>query len=198
MHKGIKVRGISTSKIELVDLLKAWVAISLAFGIVIGGLSFDVRFLIVLAIAAITVGTGFLLHEMAHKLVAQRYGCFAEFRASDQMLLLAIVFSFFGFVFAAPGAVMIAGEITRRENGLISVAGVWTNIVIALGFLALGWLVPTTFVKLVAVYGFRINVWLGLFNMLPFWLFDGKKVFYWNKAVWFGTVAVGLALMFLF
>ena len=198
MQKSIKIGGISTSKIELVDLLKAWIAISLAFAIVMGGLSFDVRFLIIIALAAITVGTGFLLHEMAHKLVAQRYGCFAEFRANDQMLLLAIVFSFFGFVFAAPGAVMIGGEITRRENGLVSVAGVWTNIVVAVGFLALGMLVPTTFVKLVAAYGFRINIWLGLFNMLPFWLFDGKKVFYWSKAVWFGTVAVALALMFLF
>ena len=31
-------------------------------------------------VSILTIGVGFLFHEIAHKLVAQRYGCWAEFR----------------------------------------------------------------------------------------------------------------------
>ncbi|MBI4153024.1 metalloprotease, partial [Candidatus Woesearchaeota archaeon] len=181
---------ISTSKAELVDLLKAWVAISTAFAIVLTGLRLSAEFFIGIAVAAITVGIGFLLHELAHKVIAQHYGCFAEFRSFDTMLLLAVVLSFFGFIFAAPGAVMISGQVTRRENGLISVVGPWTNLVLALAFLGLNISVPA--LSLVWAYGFQINTWLALFNMIPFWLLDGRKVWMWNKAVWGATVAAAL------
>lgn len=193
MHQSIRIGALSTSRTELVDLAKAWAAISVAFALVMNGLSFDARFLLAILLAGITVGLGFLLHEFAHKVVAQRYGCFAEFRAFDAMLLLAIVAAFFRFVFAAPGAVMISGQVTRRENGLISVVGPWTNIGLALLFLALGAILPE--LGFAWGYGFRINTWLAVFNMIPVWVLDGKKVWDWNKAVWSGTVAVAVALM---
>ena len=31
-------------------------------------------------------------------------------------------------------------------------------------------------IKLISYYGFIINTWLGLFNLIPFWMFDGKKI----------------------
>src|SRR3989338_8238395 len=127
-HKTIKLGSFSTSKKELFDLAKAWVIISIIFAILLsGGFALNPKFLTAAAISAITVGIGFLFHELAHKIAAQRYGCFAEFRAYDTMLLLALVLSFFGFVFAAPGAVMIAGHVTKKENGIISVVGPWMN-----------------------------------------------------------------------
>ncbi len=181
------------SKTEVVDLLKAWIAISIAFAIVLTGLSFTLEFLTGVVIAAITVGVGFLLHELAHKVVAQRYGCFAEFRAFDGMLLLAIVFAFLGFIFAAPGAVMISGQVTRRENGLISVAGPWTNFALAAVFFAVSTFLPAY--SFIWKYGFTVNVWLGLFNMIPFWLLDGRKVWAWSKGVWVGTVLVGVVMI---
>src|SRR5437016_3353532 len=39
--------------------------------------------------AALAVGSGFVLHELAHKVVAQRYGHWAEFRAQFGNLLLS-------------------------------------------------------------------------------------------------------------
>src|SRR3989344_1749993 len=103
---------IKTSKEEIRDLIKAWIAISIAFAIALNN-PFDNPlnlFFQNLIVAAIAVGFGFLLHELAHKVVAQRYGCWAEFRSWDLMLLVAIALAFFaGFVFAAPGAVFISG-----------------------------------------------------------------------------------------
>lgn len=191
--RNVKNSYLSTSKNELIDLLKAWVAISIAFAIVLTGLRFNADFFIGIAVAAITVGVGFLLHELAHKILAQRYGCFAEFRSFDTMLLLAIVLSFLGFIFAAPGAVMITGQVTRRENGLISVVGPWTNLALALAFLGLN--VPVPALSLVWTFGFQINTWLALFNMIPVWLLDGRKVWMWNKGVWGATVAAAVGLM---
>jgi Zn-dependent protease len=97
-------------------LAKAWIVISLAFAIAMSGFSVS-KIIIVFFVSALTVGVAFLLHELAHKLVAQHYGCYAEFRSFDNMLILAIVMSFFGFVFAAPGAVMISGPVGIRKNG---------------------------------------------------------------------------------
>ena len=57
------------SKVEVRDLMKAWIAISIAFGIVLRSGTFLNSFLL----AGITVGVGFLLHELAHKVVAQHY-----------------------------------------------------------------------------------------------------------------------------
>jgi len=46
-----------------------------------------------------------------------------------------LLFSLFGFIIAAPGAVFIRGMITRERNGKISLAGPMTNIVLAILFL---------------------------------------------------------------
>ena len=77
----------------------------------------------------LAVGPAFLLHEIGHKIVAKKNGCWAEFRADPKGLQFGVILSFFlGFLFMAPGAVMVAGLVTRRQNGHIAVAGPLTNL----------------------------------------------------------------------
>ena len=190
-----KFGNITSSEREIKDILKAWIAISIAFGIVLSKSIFSPDFYAKFVIASLTVGIGFLLHELGHKIVAQRYGCFAEFRSFDQMLVLAIAMSFFGFIFAAPGAVMISGRINTTKNGKISAAGPIVNLILALVFLAFISVQLPQFFKSVAYYGFVINSWLALFNMIPFWLFDGQKIWKWSKLVYSIIVVVALAFM---
>ena len=192
----IYIGSINTSEKEIKDLLKAWLAISFAFAMVLRH-GIELSFYQVFIVSAVTVGTGFLLHELGHKFVAQRYGCFAEFRSFDQMLFLAIIMSFFGFVFAAPGAVMIAGRINIRKNGIISAAGPIVNLVLALFFLSMLSMFPDGLLKILAFYGFFINSWLALFNMIPVWNFDGAKVLKWDKKVYGIIVAVSLLFLFM-
>jgi len=205
----IQIGKIKTSKIELRDIAKAWIVLSLAFACIYAGATvingtitriFSAQFLLLFVISLFTAGLGFLLHELAHKFVAQRYGCVAEFRAWDQFLYLALGLAVIvGFIFAAPGAVMISGMITRRENGLVSVAGPAMNYILGLLFLGWGSFVPISGLPLNPFFvGYGINMWLGLFNLIPFGNLDGYKVFQWNKVVWAGMVAVGVFFVFFY
>jgi len=183
---------INTSKTEIMHISRAWLAISLAFAILMtGGLSLDLPFLTNFLIAGFTVGLGFLLHEMAHKVVAQKYGCFAEFRAFDQMLMLAVLMSFFGFILAAPGAVFIRGRISKDANGRVSVAGILVNIALAAAFIMISAVLGP---NMVSYFGAYINSLLAVFNLLPFGNFDGVKVLAWNKLVYMLTGAAALAV----
>lgn len=191
----------NTSKKELTDLLEAWILISLAFGILLSrGRLFSMQMIESFLLSALTVGLGFLLHELAHKIVAQRYGCFAEFRASIKMLVIAVAMSFFGFLIAAPGAVMIHGQVSKRQNGKISVAGPIVNLALALIFLPIYFLGDIAGIGIIAKlgsYGVWINSFLALFNMLPFFILDGKKVLAWNKKVYFFVTVPAFILTFL-
>ncbi len=187
------------SRIEVRDLLVAWIAIAVAFAILFTGVEgiLSADFITSLGLAALTAGIGFLFHEVMHKYVAQQYGLWAEFRASYGMLGLALLFSLFGFILAAPGAVMISGKATRSQFGKIALAGPVTNIVLAVIFL-----IPIlasdslTTLRIISAYGFKINALLALFNMIPAMPFDGAKVYAWNKLVFFVTALIALVLLF--
>ena len=192
------------SHTELQHLLRAWIVISLSFAILnSNGFSLSPAFMITVAISAFTVGIGFLLHEMMHKYFAQKYGCHAEFRAFDFMLLIALVLALFKspIFFAAPGAVYIAGNVNIARNGRISAAGPATNIVLALLFIGLKFLAASAYPSLlllaIAAYGASVNAWLAVFNMLPFMGLDGTKVLAWNMKAYLGLLALAIGVMVL-
>lgn len=178
---------IRFSKTEIIHILCSLAAITAAFAI---------AYQINIFLGILTLGLGFLLHELSHKAVAQHYKCFAEFRADFRMLLFTVLISFMGIVFAAPGAVVILGRpgMKRKEFGRIAAAGPLANIFLALVFLGL-FLSGVPWLKALSVTGFMINSWLALFNMLPFGMFDGRKVFHWNRAVFFTMLFSSIGLM---
>jgi Zn-dependent protease len=186
---------------EKKDLLIADLGISLAFAILLSGgysifSSIDLSFLVVFVAAFFTAGVGFLVHELMHKFIAQRYGLFAEFKAFYNMIGLAILFSFFGFIFAAPGAVFIRGlRIDKEKNGKISLAGPLTNVVLAIIFLVLILLFGNqSILGQTLHFGLSINSLLAAFNMIPAMPFDGAKILAWKKSTYTITtlIAVGL------
>lgn len=179
---------------ERSDLLIAWLAISIAFSLIFirGGVTVEL-FVIYLLVSMFTVGIGFILHEMAHKFTAMKYGFWAEFRKDNLMLLVAVAMAtLVGVVFAAPGATVIYGTyISREQNGKISAAGPAVNILLCIPFaliLFVSGMFPVSFLSrnllaLVGMVGFQVNAMIAAFNMLPVSVLDGKKVLAWNPAV---------------
>ncbi|MFH1722505.1 MAG: hypothetical protein ABH950_07885 [Candidatus Altiarchaeota archaeon] len=198
-YKSLRFGPVQSSNIELRDLTKAWLVISTAFTILmLGGATTDVSLVFFVFFSTLlTAGAGFISHELAHKFTAQSYGCFSEFRADNQMLTVALLSSFLGFLFAAPGAVVTYNPVTRKENGLISVSGPVANIVLAFFFLVLSYS-PVTLFSGVAFFGFKINSWLALFNLIPIGGLDGAKVWQWNKIVHVSLFFVALIFSFMF
>jgi len=145
----------------------------------------DLSVLILFSLAIIFTFS-FFIHEIAHKVSAQRYGLWAEFRltlfGSLLTLLSMIPFAFFKII--SPGAVMIAGPITKKEAGKTAAAGPLTNITlstICTAIFATG--APST-IAIIAGFSAWINAIIALFNLIPFGILDGFKVFRWNKVVW--------------
>jgi Zn-dependent protease len=184
---------IRTSETEIKHLVIAWLAIACAFTIILHRW-YPLSLFSVFVISAVTVGFAFIFHELAHKVVAQRYGAWSEFRMAPHMLLLGIFTAFLGFIFVAPGAVMIFNPyLTKDENGKIALAGPMTNVILAFLFFALFKLEPNGIVGLIGTFGMTINTWLAAFNLIPVSVLDGRKVLAWDRRVY--GVALSIAIL---
>jgi Zn-dependent protease len=187
-----------------IELAKAWAGTTLAFAVAQFGASriFSSGFVQFLLIAAVVCGLGFVLHELAHRVVARNYGAEAHFVANNGWLLLSVVIAFAGFFIAAPGAVWHRGYLTPRQGGLIALAGPVANLVLSVVFLiglillAAGVVPATEWAFDLCFIGFSLNAWIGLFNMIPAGPFDGAKVLEWSPLVFGITVAIGILLTF--
>ena len=189
------------SKTETKDLSIAIIVITLLFAYLYSNGTFGMMIYLI-PISLVTIGLSFILHELGHKYVAQKYGFFAEFRKWNTGLLIAIITGLFGFIFLAPGAVYIGsytGIITDEENGKISIAGPIVNIILAVIFLLIEIsLIPffllssplSTYLMITAMIGFHINSFLALFNLLPIPMLDGSKVMKWNLPLWIVSIVV--------
>ncbi len=213
-------RGIQFSRTELFQLGVAVLGLSAAFTVAnltpfLGGSTLlgyfnsaleGVGFIFLAAL--VSVGSGVGLHEIMHKITAERFGYWAEFRYSIRGLLMAFLFAFLGFIFGAPGATYISGPVTREQNGRISAAGPATNIVLGVAFFAVvlilapsavvnGYLIldAAGYAYLLFVYAASINLILAGFNMIPVMPLDGAKVWYWNKGAWIGILIVIAAVL---
>ena len=197
----------SFSRIELVHIGIALFVLTVAFALAFSAnqppiLGLNVAgFLAALPLSLLGMLTGFMLHELAHKFMAQRLGLWSEFRIFPLGLVLSLLMAVFtGFVFAAPGAVMFRGEARSKETGRIAAAGPLVNIVIAAVMFALIPLIGSMEVlgrdlDEVLIFICFINALLAVFNLLPIGPLDGRKVFAWNGLVWAGLMAGAVLLV---
>ena len=216
---------------EKKHLRLATAAFTLALGFMwVGGLGslldsslsiWIVRLLLAMPVMLLAVGPAFLLHEIGHKIVAKKNGCWAEFRADPSGLRFGIFLAFFlGFLFMSPGAVMVAGVVTRRQNGHIAVAGPLVNfslfligipmwgIILGLSGAYDGGFISNTGEYLVGgslvwqqmlidagVFWLGANLVLGLFNMIPWGPLDGAKVKDWNDNAFYVVISIFILLV---
>ena len=190
---------------EIRDLIISFIVIALGFTILYSNGDYS-HVTLIFPVVMIGVGAGFIFHELGHKFVAMHYGYYAEYELWPTGLLIALVSSFFGFIFAAPGAVVIySNGMEKKTNGIISIAGPIVNIILGLIFflilVSLGDFAYTEtgyLVALTCVLGTRINFFLAAFNLLPIPPLDGSKVMAWSVPVWLITFAIAALLVLIF
>ena len=141
------------------------------------------------AILSIAFMLSFILHELAHKFSAQHFNLWAEFRLTLQGALITLISMFLPFKLISPGAVMIAGAGTKETVGKTAISGPVTNIILSTSCILIAALGQSLF--LVVAF---INAFLAAFNLIPFGIMDGLKVFRWNKPVW-ATVFAAAAIL---
>jgi Zn-dependent protease len=197
---------------EEYDLFAAWLAVSLSFAIiklapygVLGPIKpvDPATALTYLVIALLTAGIGLVLHELAHKFAAIKFGFWAEFHKNNFMLLVAVALAaLVGFVFAAPGATVIYSTrpdgrtLNREENGKISAAGPVTNLVLCIPFTVLIFATaPQSLLYQIGIFGVQINAMIAAFNMLPISILDGNKVLSWNIPAFVLLLATSFAVL---
>lgn len=186
---------------EVINLIVAFIVISLGFSIATTGRNFN-SLTVVLPIVMVGAGLGFILHEIGHKISAIHYGYWAEFKMWPTGLIISLISSFAGILIAMPGAVNIYGNLNERENGVISICGPLVNLILAVLFIIIShiyWptdLYTNGIIYLICNFGYQINAYLAFFNLLPIGILDGAKVFRWNPIVWIVTIVISGILSF--
>ena len=195
------------SKTEIRDILISILVLSIAFTLLFrSGSIFDffelrlgkgLGYAGLFGMCLVLVVISFLFHEFGHKFMAQRYGLWSEFRMWPIGLVLTLVTSLIGFLFASPGAVMISGNMDKKMNGMVSIAGPAVNMVFcAIGII--GWLATNGTDLVVFFYLLTsLNAWLAIFNLIPVPPLDGSKIISWNLIIWGVTMGIAVALFLL-
>ena len=116
--------------------------------------------------------------------------------------------------------IMVAGLVTRRQNGHIALAGPVVNLLLfiigiplggiilgltgadvagATSYIAEGGINLKPMIYDLVFFWITANLILGAFNMLPFGPLDGAKIKDWNEGVWFAffSLFIGLTLLML-
>ena len=203
---------ITFSREESKDIVIAVIALTILYSLSVTrsfGWSID-SLLLFIPISFVAVGLGFILHELGHKVVAQRFGFFSEFRKWNYGLILGLLTVPLGFMIFAPGAVYFGSYgrmVTTEENGKISIAGPIVNIVLAIialfltlslrSYLTLENAGTMYIILLTLVLMFNVNSFLAVFNLLPIPPLDGSKVIQWNLPIYIITIAVAGILTYI-
>ena len=132
-------------------------------------------------------GPALILHELAHKFVALGYGYQATFHAAYVFLALGVILRLMksNFIFFVPAYVAIGCKaavnctIPPLQSALIAGAGPFTNFALFIASaLVLKYKKKMSKKTRVILHLTKlINLFLFIFNMLPFYIFDGYKFF---------------------
>ncbi|MDR2700647.1 MAG: hypothetical protein LBC12_07640 [Nitrososphaerota archaeon] len=150
----------------------------------------------VMTVFSVCMMVSFLVHELAHKITAQKRGLWAEFRLTTWGAVLTFASVFLPFKMIAPGAMMISGTTDKKSILKISIAGPITNIILALVFFVLSFALQpiNLWYSLGIAFVGYINAFMAVFNLIPFGPFDGFKIFRVDKKIWAGVFITSLIL----
>ena len=157
-------------------------------------------------IALLIVFFSFFLHEIGHKFAAKKLGCMATYKIWPTGILIGIAGMFFFGATNLPLAIALPGfveimpyafgrwgfkvvRLTPKDLGLIALAGVGINVLLAILFNPLP---GGVFSELS-----RINGLIAIVNLLPIPPLDGSKIFLWKEWFWLFLIFISVLTLVL-
>ena len=139
-----------------------------------------------------------ILHDLAHKYGAYRYGCITEYKVwglgTVTMLSTAWLF---GNAFAKPSRTLVRSEknLLPEEAAIIKLAGPLMSMGVAIVSL---FLIPLGGLFAIAgSAGFSMNLLNSVFSLVPVKPNDGVEIYAWNKLIW-AVVFIPLIAFYLY
>lgn len=144
--------------------------------------------------AVALVAPSIIFHELGHKLSAMAFGLNATFHAAWLWLGLGILMKLIGgFVFFVPAFVAISGSAPAWVFGVTAFSGPLVNFILFGIAKVVPWFKQTQLkhrLKKKEVYFWvllaKINLFLGIFNLIPIPGFDGYQVIRALLSTFFG------------
>ena len=171
--------------------------------------TFDIGFGIAnFILAIIIVGIAIYVHEMAHRMIALRFGYRIEYKTWIFGLIGGLLLTFLtngNILFIAPGTMLVyhlgvhrLGQpyyaLNYRAMGWIGMAGPLANVFLALIAKALLFLpIGSGFLE----EFMRINLWIAIFSMIPIPPFNGAKTFFGSRYIYILVTGFILAIAYL-
>jgi len=147
--------------------------------------------LVLTLFAVVTISL--LAHELSQKLAARWLGLETTFKAWGSGLLLSWLLALIGGFFPAYGSTYVKQldwwyNPKKDKIGLIFAIGPLVSLTLAFVFWTLQYL-TTNNLLVTAGVGYTTNVIIVIFNLIPIqaaggFVWDGKKILMWNRAVW--------------
>ena len=195
------------SRLEITHLLISIIVLTIAFSFALtsnnlielyySGFKLN-RLVIGIIKSFLGVIIAFFGHELSHKIMAQKYRLWSEYRMNNKGIIVALILGLLTpIVFAAPGAVIFRGKVRIFEMGLIALSGPLANIVIAfISFiLYLVFFIEVSVLNEILAFICLINSVIATYNLLPLKIFDGYKILKWNQNIWLVTFIGSFILM---
>lgn len=156
--------------------------------------------------AVFTVVTlNLLAHEFSQKLVAHKMGLETTFKAWSSGILFSWLIALLGGFFPAYGSTYVKQldwwyNPQKDKTGIIFAIGPLSNLTLSFAFWAISNFAANNLLADSAKIGYATSLLTVIFNLIPVqtaggFVWDGKKILVWNKAIWTALVIATIVLI---
>jgi Zn-dependent protease/predicted N-acetyltransferase YhbS len=189
---------------EVWHFMAAWVGVSLTWWI---HALRDGQPSLLLPFFFVVVGLSLMAHELPQKLIGRHLGWETTFKAWGSGLFFSSLLAIVGSFFPAYGSTYVKQldwryTPTKKETGIFFAIGPSVSLVLAFVFWVLSHITNSGLLTALGTIGYTMNLVTVIFNLIPVQaagglVWDGKKIFAWNKTVWTTLVTTTSALIIL-
>lgn len=172
---------------------------SLQFISVIIGTSYLTIILFLIILGSLTAPL-FLLHELGHRQAAIHFNMGSYFKLDKNMAIFSLFSILLPIKIIAPGVVITHPKFgSSNKSGEISLAGPLVNLFISgIGLSILYFFPILDFLSLLLIFFIKYSLDIAIFNLLPFSVLDGKKIFDWNQPLFLVVFGVTILIWLYF